>query len=85
MFPYASVLDKKDLFSFRKTSQRWHHLLENSIRYKIYGTKEAIGKSFVNLKNGINFVNATMSIMHKTRQGWLGTAKDFSKDLANLA
>lgn len=26
-----------------------------------------------------------MSIMHKTRGSWIGTAKDFGKDLSSLA
>jgi hypothetical protein len=42
-------------------------------------------KSFINLKSGLNIVNATMSIMHRTRESWTGTAKDFAKDLNSLA
>jgi len=30
-------------------------------------------------------VNATMSIIHETRAAWAGTAKDWAKDLGNLA
>lgn len=85
VFPYACVFDKDDLFSFKKTSDRWHILLERYIRYKIYGDKETIRKSFVELKNGLNLVNAAMSIMHRTRGSWVGTAKDFGKDLTSLA
>lgn len=85
MFPHVCTFDIHDLFSYKKTGQRWHSLLESSTRYKIYGAKEVVAASFVSLKNGINFVNATMSIMHKTREQWAGTAKDFTKDLSNLA
>lgn len=61
-------MDKNDLFSFKKTSDRWHKLLESgAIGFKIYGDKEKMKKSFINLKNGLNIVNATMSIMHRTR------------------
>lgn len=79
-------MDKNDLFSYRKTSERWHKLLKSSaISYKIYGDKETIRKSFTNLKSGLNIVNATMSIMHKSKENWTGTAKDIAKDLNNLA
>lgn len=30
-------------------------------------------------------VNATMSIVHKTRESWNGTAKEITKDLSTLA
>lgn len=50
-------------------------------RYKIYGDKESIKRSFLQLKNGLNVVNATMSIMNRARGSWTGT----SKDLASLA
>lgn len=79
-------MDKTDLFSFRKTTPRWHDLFESGlITYKIYGDKESLKKSFTKLKGGLNIVNATMSIIHETRAAWAGTAKDWAKDLGNLA
>lgn len=79
-------MDKKDLFSFKKTNSRWHKLFENGIiTYKIYGDKEMLKKSFIKLKSGLNIVNATMSIIHETRSAWTGTAKTWAKDLGNLA
>lgn len=60
-------------------------MLEKCIRFKIYGDKESIKKSFAELKGGLNFVNASMSIMHKTRKNWVGTPQDFGKDLSSLA
>lgn len=53
-------------------------MLQYYIKYKIYGDKETVKKSFVLLKNGLNVVNATMSIMDQTRGSWTGTAKDIA-------
>lgn len=79
-------MDKNDLFSFKKTNRRWKRLFEDGlISYKIYGDKQTLKKSFIKLKSGLNIVNATMSIIHESRNAWTGTAKTWAKDLGNLA
>jgi hypothetical protein len=61
-------MDKNDLFSFKKTHQKWKNLLQSGyILYKLYGDAETIRNSFLQLKSGINLVNATMSIMHQSK------------------
>lgn len=39
IFPYACILDRNDLFSCKKTSERWKRLLDRWIRHKFYGEK----------------------------------------------